>query len=266
MHRILLLALTLAATPPTFADVPVNGRAQSMRFSRAQMQTVAAEAYDQTLARLSAHGALDTDPKTLRRVRRICNRLVGQALILKPMASAWPWEVHITTSPQIAAYSMAGGKLLVSRRFIDNYRLSDDELAVALAHEITHVIAEHVREQVSLAASFAVPVPGRQSQIRDVIEAMNSDIRIYLGLQSLSQLQELEADDIGIELAARSGVAPTAIRSFYRKITSGATEQSLFDTHGSSSQRWAFVNSMAAYAGLEHEASRRGRPPRHLSR
>lgn len=257
MLRILLLALTLAAAPTILAEVPVNGRAQYMRFSRAQMQMVAAEAYNQKLARLSARGALDTDPGTVRRMRNLFNRLVDRAVRLKPSAAAWPWEIHVTTDPGVTANSMAGGKLLIGQRLIDDYRLGDNELAVALAHEVAHVIAEHVREQVSLAASFEKPVPGRPLRITDVVEAMNSDIRIYLGLQPLSQLQELEADDIGIELAARAGIPPAAIRRFYRKIAKDTPTQSLFDTHGSSNQRQAFVESMANYAEAEYEARHR---------
>ena len=46
-----------------FAQVPVTGRAQTMSFSRASVQTVAAQAYQQELKRLRAKGELDTDPQ-----------------------------------------------------------------------------------------------------------------------------------------------------------------------------------------------------------
>ena len=240
-----------------FAQVPVTGRAQTMSFSRASVQTVAAQAYQQDLKRLRAKGELDTDPQVLHRVRQICARLIAQAITLKPAAANWPWEVHVTTDAHISAYSRAGGKLLVSSHFIDFYHLSDHELTVAMAHEVAHVIAEHVREQISTAAAFNPPPPNMARTVADVIDSMESDITVYLRLQSLSRLQEMEADDIGIELAARAGIAPDSIVSFYTKLTRAGAGQSLFDTHGSPQQRELFVKSMANYALPLYEASLR---------
>ncbi len=254
MKRI-LLALALVGGTAAHADTPVNGRGQHMLFSRADVQSVAAEAYHRKLAELAASGTLDNDAGALERVRRLCARLIPQAEQLKPEATAWAWEVHVTSDPEVAAYSMAGGKLLVGSHFIDSYRLSDAELSVALAHELAHVIAEHVREQLSMAASFNPPPPHVTRTVADVIATMQSDIGVYLRLQPLSRLQEMEADDIGVELAARAGTPPAAIRSFYRKITSVDAAQSIFDTHGPSRQRETFVDSMANYAVPIYRAS-----------
>jgi predicted Zn-dependent protease len=80
---------------------------------------------------------------------------------------------------------------------------------------------------------------------------------VFLRLQSLSRLQETEADDIGIELAARAGIAPKSIISFYTKLTRTKAGQSLFDTHGSSRQREVFAQSMAEYAKPLYAASLR---------
>jgi len=243
------------------ADVPVSGRVQHMKFTRAPVQSAAAQSYHRKLSRLAARGMLDTDVRALNRIRRICGHLIAQAIRLKPIVATWPWEVHITSDPQVAAFSMGGGKLMVGTQFIASYKLSDDELAVALAHEIGHVIAEHVREQVSLAASFEPVLPNRTLKVADVINDMESDISVFLRLQPLSRLQEMEADDIGIELAARAGVPPSAVTSFYTKLSRDDTGQSLFDTHGPSQQRVQFVESMANYARPVYEASRRSRLP-----
>lgn len=261
MIRPWLVVLTLICASPAFAGVPVSGRTQHMVFPRAPVHTAAAQAYHQQLSRLAAQGMLDTDLRTLNHIRRICGHLIAQAIRLKPAAASWPWEVHITSDPQVAAYSMGGGKLLVGSRFIDSYKLTDNELAVALAHEIGHVIAEHVREQVSVAATFYKPVPNRVVTVTDVINEMDTDISVFLRLQPLSRLQEMEADDIGIELSARAGVPPSAITSFYTKLTQTDSGQSIFDTHGSSHQRVQFVESMANFARPVYEASRRSQLP-----
>jgi predicted Zn-dependent protease len=266
MIRPLILALLITGSARIWADTPVNHRVQEMHFSRAVVQAVAASAYHVKLSRLAARGELDSDPATLKRVRHISARLIAQAIQLKPEAAGWPWEVHLTSDDQVAAFSMAGGKLLVGSHFIRDYHLSDEELTVALAHEVAHVIAEHVREQVSRAAVLDPPAPNMTLSVSDVINNMGSDISLYMRLQPLFHLQELEADDIGIELAARAGVPEQSIKSFYAKITSEDTGQSIFDTHGSSHQREQFVRGMAPYAAITYAARHQASTPVYLFR
>lgn len=257
MIRTWLFLLCLLSSLPTMAAVPLTGRVQLMLYSRAQVQAVAAAAYHKHIALLASKGELDTNQKALHRVRRICSRLIAQAIRLKPVAAHWGWEVHVTSDPSVAAYSMAGGKILVGTHFLSSYKLTDNELAVVLGHEIGHVIAEHVREQVSMAASFNKSIPPRSRQVSDVISAMQSDISIYLRLQPLSRLQEMEADDIGIDLAAHAGIPPAAVVSFYAKLAQhNKGVVSIFNSHGSIAKRVRFVDSMASYAGPVYRASR----------
>ncbi len=260
MIRLWLLILSMVGVAQVYAAAPVSNRDQQMVFQRGPVQAAAAKAYHQQLERLAEQGELDPNSKLLKHIRSLCSPLIAQAIRLKPVAVGWPWEVHITSDPNIAAYSMAGGKLLVSTKFIAHYKLSDQELSVALAHEIGHVIAEHVREQVSMAALMNESVPLHARKVADVINAMQSDISIFLRLQPLSRLQEMEADDIGIELAAHAGIPPSAVISFYRKLAqSDDSGQSIFDTHGSVAQRVRFVDSMANYAWPVYKASQSAR-------
>lgn len=260
MIRPWLVAVIILGSGPLFAAVPVTGRIQHMIYSRAQVQVVAAKAYHRQIVQLASKGELDTNQHVLHRVRKICSRLIAQAIRLKPVAAHWAWEVHVTSDPEVAAYSMGGGKILVGTHFLSNYQLTDNELAVVLAHEIAHVIAEHVREQVSMAASFNKSLPPRSRKVADVISSMQSDISIYLRLQPLSRLQEMEADDIGIQMAARAGIPPAAVVSFYTKLKHrDSGNGSIFNSHGSIAQRVKFVDSMASYARPIYEASRRAK-------
>lgn len=266
MKRSILVIFMLTAAYPALARVPVTGRTQHMLFPRAPVQAAAARAYKKTLARLRARHELDTNRKTLVTVRRLSGRLIAQAIELKPVAANWPWEIHITSDPQVAAYARAGGKLLISTAFIHQYHLSDNEVAVVLAHEIGHVIAEHVREEISTAATLDPPPPHYHRTVADVIDNMQVDFSVYLRLQPLSRLQELEADDIGVVLAARAGFPPSAVVSFYTKLARAGDHYTLLDDHGPSRQREAFALSMAEYAKPVYEASLHEHLPRYVFR
>jgi predicted Zn-dependent protease len=250
----LLLAL-LVAESSVLADVPVNGRTQSMIFSRAEVHAMAAEAYAARLKQLRAAGLLDNNRGTLRRVQRVAGRIIAQAVALKPAAANWNWEVHVADTDAFDAFCMAGGKILVSTRFLAKENLTDGELAALLAHETAHAIAEHIREQLS-----AVPQLKRQYahyKLNDVVAALDWDLSISLELASLSRLQELEADDIGVVLAARAGYDPNALVEFYRKLARLAPERSLLDTHGALEDREQAVAAFAAYARASYLASLR---------
>lgn len=230
----------------TRADVPINGRHQELDFTAAQVQAIAAVAYAERIEALRRGGKLDRDARLFERVRRITGRLVAQAVQLKPEASHWGWEVHIGDSGDFDAFSMAGGKILVSERFAKAQRLTDGELAALLAHEIAHAVAEHVREQLS-AVRRLDPAYARLTP-EDIANLLGWDLSVSLKLAELSRLQELEADDIGIYLAARAGFDPRALVRFYQKLNRVAEGPLLIDTHGTAQARMRAVENFAAYA------------------
>jgi predicted Zn-dependent protease len=218
---------------PAHGEVPVTDRPQMLAFSASELQEMAAKSYRETLEKQKQRHLLDRNVASLKAVRQIAVRLIAQAVRLKPEAASWAWEVHITQDRSIDAYSMAGGKLLIGSNFIKAHQFSEDEVAILLGHEIGHVIAEHVREQATAVLLRNPKNPHRS--LGDVIAEMNSDISVYLSLMRLSRAQEIEADQIGVRLAAMAGFRPAAALSFYRKLArdqEGPTE-SIFDTHGS---------------------------------
>ena len=232
MLQILAVALSLLAAFPALAGAPVTGRHQTFSFTRVDVQRVAATAYNKLVADARRHGRLDRDTVTLNRLQRIADRIIAQAVKLKPAAAQWHWELHLTSDPDVSAFCMAGGKLMVGSHFIQSYHLSDAELAVVLGHEVGHAIAEHVREQVSAVLLQHPRNPNRN--LDDVIAEMNSDIGTYLRLAPLSKIQEQEADRIGIRLAAMAGFPPSAALEFYAKLAQDEHRhpgRSLFNTH-----------------------------------
>jgi predicted Zn-dependent protease len=259
----LLFVILLFEEAFVSADVPINGRKQNMVFPREEVHAIAAAAYDRTLKDFIRQGKLDRDKRLFQRVQHIAGRVIAQAIVLKPEAARWDWQVHVATTEVVDAYCMAGGKILLGSAFLRNEELMDDELAALLAHEVAHAIAEHVREQLSEARLLS-PAYARFN-VEDVIAILDWDLSISIKLEPLSRLEELEADDIGIYLAAKAGFDPQALVQFYRKLARSDRGRAFFHTHGASDQRAKIAEAFAAYAEPLYEASlARGRVPEYV--
>jgi predicted Zn-dependent protease len=244
--RVLLLVYLIIEPVLAAANVPVNGRPQDLAFNSDDVQAMAANAYYQSLHELARHDVLDRNPQLLARVRRIAQPLIAQAILLKPEAAKWHWEIHIAQANQIDAYCMAGGKILVGAEFLEKQALTDGEIAALLAHEIAHAIAEHVREELSMVRRLSPDYA--YFSLEEITGLLGWDLSVTLRLASLSRLQELEADDIGVTLAARAGFDPRDLVRFYRKLNRDGTGENLIDTHGSSTDRLRAVENFVMYA------------------
>lgn len=247
-----LLALALYGPAPAqqqlFGQVPDSGRWQEMRYGFDEVNEQLGDRYIEQVVSLAAAGKLDTDRVLLRRVQAIGATLVRAAASLKPQAAQWQWEWHVAEAPGLEANCEAGGKILVGAPFIRALALDDGELAVLLAHEAAHAIAEHHRETLSEAMLMNKPyVP-----VDVVIERLDSDLGMQVRLAGLSRLQESEADQLGMVIAHRAGWRSSAMTSFYRKLAMAAGQEQgepLIASHPSHASRLSMSRGMARLLG-----------------
>ncbi|MHA4869624.1 M48 family metalloprotease [Duganella sp. PWIR1] len=235
-----LIMLVLAASAT--AQVPESGRTQELRFSAEEVDASMADRYIDRTVDLAAVGKLDEDRRLLTRLRYISEELVRVAVELRPEAAQWSWEVHTTSDPEVDAICMAGGKILVGSAFVRRLSLTDGELAVLLAHEVAHVVAEHARETFSEALLLnrlpAVPL--------DVVMArLDSDLSLQIRLSKLSSLQESEADQLGMLLAHRAGWAAADMVGFYRKLADGEQVALISSAYPATASRLSMAKGMA---------------------
>ncbi|CAH0446063.1 Beta-barrel assembly-enhancing protease [Ralstonia syzygii subsp. syzygii] len=110
--------------------------------------------YRQVVDNAAREGALAPDNvPDLARIRAIVQRLVPQAPRWNPNAAHWPWEVNLIGAAQVNAFCMPGGKIAVFSGLLEQFRLTDDELAMALGHEIAHALREHAAPAPASARS-----------------------------------------------------------------------------------------------------------------
>lgn len=188
------------------------------------LENAALQQYGTLKRQAAAKGALlpDTHPQAAR-LRRIAADLLPHAHKWNPRAKDWKWEVSLVRSGNINAFCMPGGKIAFFTGILDKLKLTDDEIAMVMGHEIAHALREHARERA--AKNTLTNVGGRiigslifGGGAGEVIGAAGGNL---LTLR-FSRGDELESDLIGMELAARAGYDPAAGITLWQKMTAAA--------------------------------------------
>jgi len=236
------LAMVGCATVQTTSPGAVGiQRKQTMLVSEASVEEGAAKAYATALQNAQQQGKLNVDPELTARVRRVSARLIPVTAAFRPDAPAWHWEINALTTPEINAYAMPGGKIMVYSGLVDQLHLSDAELAAVLGHEISHALREHTRERVSRAyveqaaltgIAIAVGAPAGSVDLASSVASVTFEL-------PHSRQQEAEADVMGLELMARAGYDPHAAVTLWTKMQAASTGHTpqFLSTHPSSANR-----------------------------
>jgi predicted Zn-dependent protease len=226
-----------------------------LAFSATEVDALAAQQYQERLRALTHAGQLDRDPVLAARLQAILPRLRRAAAYERPDSDQLAWEVHVCTGCDESASAMAGGKLLVSSDFVAGLKLSDDELAYLLAHEMAHVVAEHTREFATLARSFVGN--GLKRDYADIEQELAEDLPVHLRMRPAYIQQELEADFMGFVLGARAGFEADAMLSLLDKLHTESP--SFLGTHPSDAMRVRQAHAMLEAARILVARSRAGR-------
>ncbi len=214
----------------------IAGRKQVMLVSEDSAIAASKQAYVQTLEPFDKAGKLDNNKAMVDRVNRITNKLIQQAIIMRPKTKAWQWSVKVIDEPEtVNAWCMAGGKMAIYTGLINQLSATDDEIAQVMGHEISHALANHSAERMSVAMATGLAL--------QVMQATTEATETQLGLTAAaaqvaltlpnSRTSESEADEIGIELAAKAGFNPEAAVTLWQKMAkaSGGAGFEFFSTH-----------------------------------
>ena len=205
-----------------------------------QVESQAQQQYGQLLQQAAGKKALapDKHPQVVR-LRAIAKKLIPFAERFNPRAKEWRWEVNLIGSNQINAFCMPGGKIAFYTGILDQLKLTDDEVAMVMGHEIAHALREHARER--MAKSMATDVG--TTLLGELVGGGRYSGLFKMGGNLLtlkfSRSDESEADVVGLDLAARAGFNPRAGITLWQKMSAASQNGNLefLSTHPSGDHR-----------------------------
>ncbi len=185
--------------------------------SEQQIESQSKQQYTAMLQQANQKGALvpGSDPQVIR-LRNIAKRMIPHTVRWNPAAAKWEWQVNLIASDQVNAFCMAGGRIGFFSGILTKLKLTDDEAAAIMGHEIAHALREHGRAQMgkTAATSVAARLTGAAVAAYFGIDPGITDTVAQYGTQALalkySRDDEREADLIGLDISARAGFDPRA--------------------------------------------------------
>lgn len=257
-------AAVLAGCATSTADsVTGSRRSQLLIVPESQVIQASEQYYAQQRTQASSAGVLLTSGPEYQRVHGIMQRIVPQVRALRPDAVGWKWELVLIDQPTINATAMAGGKVTFYTGLIRQLRLTDDEIAMIMGHEIAHALREHTREKLSqqqvgnlalVIGGAALGASSGQMNLASMAKQVGLDL-------PFSRTMESEADLYGTELAARAGYDPRAAITLWDKmaaLSGGGANPTFLSTHPASGDRKAALQAIMPKMVPLYEAARTG--------
>jgi predicted Zn-dependent protease len=261
----LILALPLLAALATAGGCnTVSGtkRSQLNVLSESDERELGEEAYQEALSEKGVKKV--TSGPDYDRVQRVADRIEDASERLHAKAVRgfeWQWTV-VNDDNMVNAWALPGGKSAVYTGMLRMAK-SDDELAVVMGHEASHAIARHAGERISSNMVIQGALQGTSIALGDMSPAAQQATMAALGLGSnvgvllpWSRMQESEADELGLLIAADAGYDPrTSIDLWTRMASQSGAPPEFLSTHPSENTRIARLQKMMPKAMKLYQAA-----------
>lgn len=164
------------------------------------------------------------------------------------------WEFNLVKDDQVNAFAMPGGKVVIYTGIMP---VAQDEtgLAVVMAHEISHALADHGAQRLSAAqlqqlgaVAGSVALSGKSEQTQQIFAqayGLGTTVGVML---PFSRSHEAEADRIGLTLMAIAGYNPDEAADLWRRMqaqSDGNAPPEFLSTHPSNQTR---INNLEKWA------------------
>ncbi|MEZ4857777.1 MAG: M48 family metallopeptidase [Flavobacteriaceae bacterium] len=176
----------------------------------------------------------------------------------------YQWEYNLVNSPDVNAWCMPGGKIVVYTGILPITQ-NEAGLAAVMGHEVAHALANHGQQRMSagqlqalgaVAGNIALSKDPKNQQIFNQAYGIGSTVGVML---PFSRNHESEADQIGLYLMAIAGYEPMVAAQLWERMkanSGGQAPPEFLSTHPSSDTR---INNITAWAaGAKEEAKKFG--------
>ena len=160
-----------------------------------------------------AQSKIDSDAADNTRIQAIAQPIFDQARKMRPDVQ---YTIKIIDSPEINAFSIAGGYIYIYTGLLDKLGKDDDAVAAVIGHESAHVVRRHDVKQISDA--------GIKGGLVELLGITTNSANVYNTASAVYQLEQLhysredeyEADKYGLMYAYNAGFDPQGmIRTFH---------------------------------------------------
>lgn len=236
------------------SSVPLTGRKQVLLVSDQEVLSASLTQYNDYIKTAKK----STDKAKAAMVTRVGQRIAAATeayLRQNGMADEvknFSWEFNLVKDPQVNAFCMPGGKIVVYEGLLSLVS-SDDELAVVIGHEVAHAVAKHSNERMSQqlmtqygAALLGAAVSNKSTAVQQAANAVYGVGTQYGMMLPFSRKHESEADYMGLVFMTMAGYNPDVAVNFWKKMSAGknGSTPEFMSTHPSDATRIAEIQKV----------------------
>ncbi len=183
------------------------------------------------------------NPQVLAAIQEMVDRLIPHAAV-----DGMEFDVHVVDSPQVNAFALPGGTIVVYTGLIKQAQ-NPEQVAGVLAHEMAHATLRHGLQRIGQSLGLAAAVGFLLGDAEGLI-AMGAELFQYASINSYSRQQENEADAEGVRMLHAAGISPLGMASFFESLKEEHGElpdiANWISTHPQHDERIANVKRLTA--------------------
>ena len=215
--------------------------------SSAEVNQQSEHNYTQEINKMKVRGKIDYSSTTAKRIHSIFEKMVPYADRENHTNLPFKWQINVIKSDQLNAWAMPGGKMAFYTGLVDRLKLTNDEIATVMGHEMAHALKEHGKSQTNFGIVTNIAAQLTHVALSTTIGEDASGLAVglvkdYALDKPYSRRAETEADEVGLMLMAKSGFNPQAAPGLWDKMKTasdhtGGVLATLSSTHPTDESR-----------------------------
>ena len=167
--------------------------ADMVGYDTASLNEAAAKNYSQVVQQAQSQRVLDNTSHTSRRIKAVFERLKPYANQANQTGTPFNWQMNVFRGDELNAWAMPGGKMAMYTGMVERLKLTDDEIAAVIGHEMTHALLEHGKKAIGgqVLTGLGGSILAGASGVDANIVGLGTDL---LASKPFSRHQESEAD------------------------------------------------------------------------